>query len=409
MAEFSIRDKCKVNTNCDMDVFVGIECENGELNVHFPLGFEVSEDEKELRKDILLLISTIGATTAKKQSEISGMTREYNQTEFPIQAYLSVIYDFYVRGYYKENENVHMVAKRGKIDWSRTIKMQKPHMQDGNIFYLDFVTKKNSKKEDELITHIHEYCVYESFSKIGWLFTGSMPARPKIRYNEKLFCRVLWDKYSHTFNDKNRELFRSMLAIVQYQGNKESSRDFRYGTYKFEYVWEALIDRVYGVENKKMYFPKTTWNISGEEHDNAHLEPDTVMIYDKNIYVLDAKYYKYGNTKKAGDLPGTSSISKQITYGEYIAEQEKFRAVFGIDYHVYNAFLMPFNAIDEKWSSKINLMRIGEAVSEWKMNEKTYEKVQGILVDVKHLMKISVRQEQKEIMKLAECINSYVD
>ncbi len=404
-----IRDRCRVNTNKDADVFVGIKCEKEDISIHFPLGFEISAEEKELRKDILLLINTIAATTAKKESEIPEAADKYNQTAFPIQAYMSILYDFYARGYYREKEVVHTVAKRGKIDWNRTIKTQRPQVQDDSIFYLDFVTRKNSINEDELITRIHEYCVYESFSKIGWLFTAHMPARPRLKYNEKLFRRVLMEKYSHTFNDRNKRLFRNMLAVVNYQGDKDSSSRFQYGTYRFEYVWETLIDRVYGIDNKEDYFPRTAWILDSKRYRNSPLRPDTIMIHDGNIYVLDAKYYKYGATGKPGDLPDSESIGKQITYGEYIAGQQRFRAVHGEDYKVYNAFLMPFAAMQEKGMGNSEMIRIGEAVSEWKNNEKSYEKVQGVLIDIKGLMKISVRQEQKEILKLAECIRQYVE
>ena len=405
MKNYSIRDKCKINTNKDSDVFVGIKCENNDISIHFPLGFPISPDDNVLRKDILLLISTIGATTAKKESKVLDTGKEYNHTAFPIQAYMSVIHDFYDRGYYKENEIVHTVSKRGKINWSRTIKTQKACVQDGNVFYLDFVVKRNYINDNELITLIHEYCVYESFSKIGWLFTGKMPAKPRLKYNEKLFRRVLTDKLSHTFNDKNGRLFRDMLAIVNYQGDKDSSGNFRYGTSKFEYVWEALIDRVYGIKNKEVYFPRSIWYTDNGSRSNARLKPDTIMIHDGDVYVLDAKYYKYGATRAVSDLPESTSINKQITYGEYIATQKKFREIHGDDYKVYNAFLMPFNAMDQDGKSSGNILRIGEAVSEWKMNNQAYERIQGILVDVRHLMKISVWEEKNEIMKLAECIN----
>lgn len=409
MKNFSIRNKCKVNTNKDADVFVGIKCENGDISIHFPLGFPISPDDNELRKDILLLISTIGTTTAKKESKVLDASKEYNHTVFPIQAYMSVIHDFYARGYYQENDKEYTVSNRGKIDWNRTIKTRNPHVQDGNVFYLDFVIKKNTISNNELITLIHEYCVYESFSKVGWLYTERMPNKPRLKYNEKLFRGVLTDKLKHTYNDRNRRLFTDMLAIINYQGDTESSHYFRYGTYRFEYIWETLIDRVYGISNKKDYFPRTVWLAGERKHNNAYLEPDTIMLYDGNVYVLDAKYYKYGVSGELNDLPESASINKQITYGEYIAEQDKFREIHGDNYKVYNAFLMPFNAMDEDYKSDSNIFRIGEAVSEWKRNNKSYEKVQGILVDVKCLMKISVREEGNEIIKLAECVNRYVN
>lgn len=408
MERFSIRDKCRVNTNWDEDTFVGLKCENGDISINFPLGFDVAEDDKELRKDILLLINTIRSTTSKKDSTVIEGHKEYNTTEFPVQAYMTVIYDFYARGYYKERELKYCVSKRGKIDWGKTIKTQKAYMQNKQAYYLDFVIKKNSINSDELISLIHEYCVYESFAKMGWLFTSSMPAKPRIEFKEKLFKSVLKEKIANTFNDKNKNLFISMLAIVNCQGSDCFEQNYKYGTYRFEYVWEAIIDKVYGINGKEEFFPKTYWNINGTEVPNASLEPDTIMIFNGKVFVLDAKYYKYGVTRRVGDLPESTSVNKQITYGEYVAEQDKYRKKYGDDFKVYNAFLMPFNAASGKWQTDSDIFRMGETYGDWKDNKKSYERVQGILVDIKYLMKLSVSQNDTEIMRLAREIEKYV-
>lgn len=405
VSDFSIHEHCKVNANYEADTFVGIRCDNGEFSVNFPLGFDISDKDDELRKDILLLLNTIGATTARKESELEEQAKEYNQTAFPVQAYIAVIYDYYSRGYYIEREVNYVVSKRGKINWNRTIKTQKPYVQDGNIYYLDFVTKKNQINENELITLIHEYLVYESFAKIGWLFTKAMPKKPRLKYNEKLFRTVLRDKIAKTFNDKNRKLFMNMLAIVNYMGDSEAKKNYRYGTYRFEYVWEALIDKVFGIEGKKAYFPKATWHLEDGNYNNASLEPDTIMIWKNNVYVLDAKYYKYGATKRPGDLPESTSINKQITYGEYIAGEEKFKKIHGDDYIVYNAFLMPFNAAAHTWQGNDLIRRIGNATSNWKHGMAEYENIKGILVDVKDLMKNGMLQDYEKIEELADIIS----
>lgn len=399
MAEFSIRDKCSVNTNWDEDTFVGLKCKDEDFSVHFPLGFVIPEDDKELRRDIIVLLSVIGKTTARKESEIQNEARIYNCTEFPFQAYLSIIRDFYERGYFKEREIHFTVAKRGKIDWNRTIKTQKPYIQDNDSFYLDFVTRKNQVNENELISLIHEYCVYESFSKVGWLFTTTLPKKPRIKRNIRLFKSILITKISNTFNDRNRKLFQDMLAVILYNGEENSEKNYRYGTYRFEYVWEALINKVYGIKEKREYFPNTYWSIDGVQYENACLEPDTIMIWNGNVYVLDAKYYKYGVTRRMTDLPESTSINKQITYGEFIAEQECFKKKHGENYKVYNAFIMPYAQKNGE-----ELKNIGIAYSNWKTNEKSYENIQGILLDIKHLMYASWGQNVEEIEKLVQCI-----
>lgn len=408
MQNLNIRSKCSVNTNWDADTFVGVKCEDGDISINFPLGFEISAVDRELRRDILLLFSVLASNSNRKDSELMGQANKFDDEVFPIKAYMHIISEYYARGYYKENEVQYSVSKMGKINWNRTIKIRKPYVQGTDVFYLDFVTKKNTVNENELITLIHKFCVYDAFEKIGWLFTKSMPAKAQIKYNYKLFTAVIKEKLTNTFNDRNKMLFRNMLAIIEYQGDKESNQDYKYGTNRFEYVWESMIDKVFGIENKTDYFPKTVWNIDGTDYYNASLEPDTIMIFNNDVYVLDAKYYKYGATCRSCDLPESTSINKKITYGEYIAENQKFKQIHGSNMKVYNAFLMPFNSLKGKYKNNKEICRIGEATSNWKTNDKPYEKVQGILIDVKYLMNINVRHDESEIIKLAGVIDKAV-
>ena len=409
MLEKSLKERCHVNTNIDMDTFVGIKCVKGGISVNFPLGFHLSNDEKEIRKDILLLLNILSKNTDRKESEINNAL-EYTEVSLPIQAYLHVIADFYARGYYKERETTYTVSKKGKINWGRTIKTQNVYIQDNDLYYLNFVTKKNTVNENEMITLIHQYCVYESFLKLGWLFSSYMPAKPKIKSNPKLFEGVIKRKIANTFNDRNKQLFYNMLAIVKSLGNDGDATDFKYGTYRFEYVWESMIDKVYGIKNKTEYFPKTRWQLQGFTHENASLEPDTIMLANNAIYVLDSKYYKFGWTGIPTHLPDSASINKQITYGEFITENDKFKNGNDEAPTVYNAFIMPYDAHGKTFYTEKELHYIGTAISDWKANDglKTYEKVVGILLDVKSLMK-SHSNDKDKILSLAELIEEQVN
>lgn len=411
MTQYSIRDKCHINTNYDTDTFVGIRCDKGTFSVNFPLGFCLPDNDKELRKDILLLVNTIASTTRRRDSDVVRAAASFNELGFPIQAYLYLINDYISRGYYRERETHYHVSVKGKINWGRTIKTQKPYVQDQNAYYLKFVTKENAVNESEIISLIHEYCVYESFQKMGWLFTAVLPKKPRIRFNKRLFLSVVQEKLVQTYNDRNKALFRSMLAVINEEQREDSPLDFRYGTYRFEYVWEALIDRVFGIEGKSAFFPKTMWLLDGKYNDNACLEPDSIMLWNGNVYVLDAKYYKYGATKRPWDLPESTSINKQITYGEYISGPGKIsnKLINGKTPIVYNAFLMPYDRQSDLWKSGDSFLSIGEAISTWKSNEETYERIQGILVDVKHLMKVTVLQDESEISQLAACIEAAIE
>jgi len=111
--------------------------------------------------------------------------------------------------------------------------------------------------------------------------------------------------------------------------------------------------------------------------------PDTIMLYEDKIYILDAKYYKYGITGYPNHLPNSSSIQKQITYGEYIDKSKLFSFKAN---NIYNAFVMPFGKEAE---SDENLKFVSVGTADWKEYDEStfnYNYVLGILLDVKHII-----------------------
>jgi hypothetical protein len=105
-----------------------------------------------------------------------------------------------------------------------------------------------------------------------------------------------------------------------------------FGAENFEYVWERMIVKVFGVKNKRDFFPRTYWRHLPKNntslHENDTLEPDTIMIMDvrgkRRAFVLDAKYYRFGVMGSPLHLPSSSSLNKQITYGEYVSTLLEF-------------------------------------------------------------------------------------
>ncbi|NLT46929.1 MAG: LlaJI family restriction endonuclease, partial [Clostridiales bacterium] len=203
-------------------------------------------------------------------------------TEFPINAYMEVIAKLLKQnGYYVEKEPLFKEGTRGKVDWPKTLGKKRPLIQaNGTPAYTKYVVRVSSPKENSIITQIHKFCVYESFMKIGWLFTPYLPEKPPIARDEKMFLTVLRDKLAHIYNDNDKRLFLSMISMIEYWDDVTDERQFSYGTNQFEYVWEKLIDRVFGIKNKQDFFPKTRWTIrSGKNKTNTALEPDTIMIH----------------------------------------------------------------------------------------------------------------------------------
>ena len=386
MNKKSLKERCHIDSNEDGDSFVGVKADSEDAVVYFPLGYELPESEIDIRRDIKHLFEILAAFTQKEDRVLHMRKFEAPQSvDFPIQAYLDVINYYLDKGrYYYETEPVYKTDTRGRTDWSRTIKNQVPQIQNGSPVYLKRTVRTSKPNESNLITEINKYCVYESFDRLGWLFMPTMPEKPTILFEKRMFLAILNDKLSHTYNDADKKLFKAMIAMTQFIDDSTIDKQFYFGTEHFETVWEKLIDITFGIKNKEDYFPRTNWKerIGEMRAVPKHaLEPDSIMVIGDKFYVLDAKYYRYGCTANTDHLPESTSINKQITYGEYI-RNKKIRP----DQPLYNAFIMPFNMKENAFGLTQWHGNVAEATGEWRMNTEDYERIQGIVVDVRYLM-----------------------
>lgn len=215
-----------------------------------------------------------------------------------------------------------------------------------------------------------------------------------------MFLSTLNDALKNTFNSDKKLLFSSMIAIVNSISEQADLKEFHYGVRRFEYVWENLVDYVFGESNKDIYFPHAKWHIiSGGCTESSALEPDTIMKYSGKLFVLDAKYYKFGITGLPAHLPATSSIQKQITYGEYIAANQ-----FANEDDIYNAFIMPYAAGDGDGVLKFVSVGTADWV-DYAPETENYKYVLGILLDTRYIMRTYSRHNGREIMMLSDLIS----
>ncbi len=412
-SSFSLFDACSYNASLsEKDYFVGIKFENESLRINFPLGYKRASTEEELKKDVLNLIGVLSSLSDTNESFIQNQKIAHKENVvFPIHAYLYLIKDFLTSGYYFEKEVVYTKSSNGKANWAKTARQVKPLLQDDSVFYTEFITRKVKHNENELISQIHQYCVWESFSKIGWLFSSFVPVKPRIKFNKSLFLSIIKTKLSQTFNEKTMLLFNYMIDVIEFFDKSSESKNFTYGTNEFEYIWECMVDSAFGEKDKTKYYPHCYWEIDGKKYSSDQLEfkqsalrPDTIMITDKGTenqktFVLDSKYYRYGESRQLNHLPMSGSIIKQIAYAEYIEKKENRGELKHKSKAIYNAFIMPYESKDPS----INMKFIGSAYTDYKTGDKSYYKIKAILVDTKWLMENHNRND-KMIKELAELI-----
>lgn len=403
----SLRSRCHVNQGNEK--FVGIRADSDNAMAYFPMGYRLPLGEEDLREDIIRLIAVLSQFEKSADRTLTLLENEaVSNVNFPINAYMRIIRDFLERGsYYIEKNPVKRRGDRGHIDWSSSLKRNVAfYEEDGRPFFNDFTVKSAIRSENHLLTQIHKYCVYESFLAIDWLFTPDMPKNPHVEKNPVLFLDELRRKLAVTYNDRDKMLFQAMIAMLSRMDEKTEHKQSYFGTYRFEYIWEKLIDEVFGIKEKADYFPRTKWTLRyAEQKYNYVLKPDTIMVNNGMVYIIDAKYYRYGISGDVSHLPSSASISKQIIYGEYVDKLPWLKEKYGDDVCVYNAFLMPYNSDDNSFGIHGDLAYIGEAVSEWKDNGKAYERIQGILVDVRFLLQHYYGSHKGNIGELSQIID----
>ncbi len=428
-----IKKHCHVNTNEDGDRFVGIKADSDEIMVYFPIGYNLPDDDGQIRLDIKNLISVLSEFTTKDDRLLAMQKFEAPQTvDFPINAYRNVIeYYFSIGGnYYVETDPTYKTSATGNQDWKKTVKQQTPLVQrieipvdyeDEDIvdedeeitdapstksiyslIFTNFTVRTSTPNSNKLITQINRYCVYEAFKHLGWLYVPYMPEPPGEHPDIKTSKAIVASKLATTFDDKKKTLFQSMKRMLDFIDEQTSERQFYFGTDDFDHVWERLIDTAFGVDNKEKYFPRTRWLLDyGAVKEKRPLMPDTVMIYNGKYYILDAKCYRYGWTGVPDHLPNGADINKQITYGEYL---EKSMGVQNDS--LFNAFIMPYNMARNHFKLTSTVGNIGEAVGDWKHNKKNYERIQGIVMDTRYLMYHYMGKPMKDKVALAECIEA---
>lgn len=409
--KFVLKEHCHVASNTDGDRFVGVKADSTDVRIYFPLGYQLPDDDQELKKDVKNLFTVLASFTDKKD-RILHMDKftAPQSVDFPIQAYMNII-NYYLDhngSYYTETESTYKIDKKGKKDWGKTIKKVTPVIQGKNLVYLNSVVRQNTPNYNHLITAINKFCVYESFERIGWLYTNNTPEKALKPQAERAMLMILNDKYNNTNNDVDKLLFSSMKAMIEYIDNQTIDNQFYFGTDNFEYVWQALIDLVFGVENKNDYFPHGKWVErygTNKGKPSSALEPDSIMIYKDKYYVLDAKYYRYGVYPEEGAklLPKSADINKQITYAEFVKNNKTPK-----DANVYNAFIMPYNKYDNKFLIDDIIANVAEATGDWVPDPKDYDKIQGIVIDTRYLLKSYDGNHDKEKEILSKEIEKYL-
>lgn len=302
-----------------------------------------------------------------------------------------MINDYLANGFYVNREKVYKINQSGKINWKKT--MQSDPIVSGKSIVFPNVTVERTSSIDNLIVEIHRYCVKKSIDYIGWLFnlkSDFIEAKPFNKTVKQLYLDTIRQELEHTFVDKKKILLVHMKNVITGLDECSDNKDFVYGVDTYYYIFERMIDSIFGnVDKISRFYPTAKWQLARNDYaetESSKLRPDTIIIDATNAYILDSKFYRFGYTGDERDLPETTSIQKQITYGEYIKKNIKLNAGMSFS-NIYNAFLIPYDKSRDVFKSDHDLQYVGFAKSTWKSNDSSHEIVHTFLIDLKHVIK----------------------
>ena len=401
----NLKDICVVSSNTIDDNYVGIKFIDDEVKVYFPLGYEIPEENAECRKSIINLIKTISVGNRLINSDSKLLMNNGKEDEIPFNSFIWIINDYLNNGLYTDKEKIYIQNQNGKINWKKTLNTRF-YISGNNVVYLNPYVEKNTL-EDNIITDIHAYCVKVSIEYIGWIFGNiSVPENNIVENIFSYYITILNKEIIHSFDDRKKTLLINMKKILEMSGGRNKSKLKNYGTTQYEYIWEYMVNEVYGNENVNKYFIKTKYHLLGFDKviEATSLRPDSILSVEKDIYILDSKYYKYGITRNPLHLPNTDSVQKQITYGEHIENNYNYEKI-------YNAFILPYNKYKNPFELSNNIEYVGFSESSWKNenSSKYYEKVSVILIDTRYLIDCYTRSNDNNIDKLIASIQKIVD
>lgn len=234
-------DNLKIEPVVNANDFIGISINNGQITIKTPLCFRIDEDDKILKKNLILFLKSISIAT--KDHEYIKNNGNLVGEIWPIDSYLWIIKDFVENGFYYKREKTYSTSG-GKIEWKKTLK-KTPVYSNGNIIYNDIITSHMIPTNDE-ISEIYKFCLSKAIDRIGWIFSYNFNIHVQQHKSIKEMIMLIRQEMFNTFDDIKRQRFEHMIAILSnINSTGKSSKNSTYGIKNYYYVFERMVDRFF--------------------------------------------------------------------------------------------------------------------------------------------------------------------
>lgn len=380
-----------IATGEENNSFVGLKILGNHINFYFPESYHFDSDDFE-RDDFLDLLKTINIAKSFSGENAETYDSHIDENDLALLSYIWIIEDYLKNRFYLNTEKNIRFNQRGRVNWKRTF-MEQPMISNGNVVYKDIAVEVKSP-QDTLISEAHRYCVKKSLVFLGWMY-GLTPDIVEITSDSEKqknrYLNAIRIELDRTFDDEKHTKLKHMENVILGLDEVSDDNNIVYGVDSFHYIFERMVNSIFGTENVTEYYPTFTWGLKYSKNKDGlsgpTIRPDTIMKEkdSERIYIIDSKFYRYGSLdlSQTNGLPEAASIVKQIMYGSYV--QSKYP-----NSKVFNLFILPYDSRGNNGkiinAEESDIVYVGEVSSDWE-SDKTYGRIYTFLVDMRHIVK----------------------
>ena len=361
--------------------YVGVIYIDGYLLCCYPkylFTYDSIEDKSSCRNLLKQVLKVLHRYNTNSQSIQLYSEDNKSSSVSRISMIMALLDDYFQNGLYFNTQNVHEFNGDGEINWNRTINFIHPLWQEGDPYYLNFWTRRNTIDDKGFIQRIHECLLticsreLEEISLLDLLDINSVYLTELSLNDLGTRDYLLWritNELNLEFNSRKQYVLKLMAALLNDSSSMigEDNIDL-FGTTSFNLVWETVCAEVFdnkltiplsdlplstvkiplntlGVKPRtlKDLIERPNWtSIDGADAFSDTLKPDLISVErHENVcsfVILDAKYYTMRiESNKVEGQPGVGDVTKQYLY--QLAYKD-FIELNGIQ-EVKNCFLMP--------------------------------------------------------------------
>lgn len=312
LVEFELVDKNNIIQ------FIGLVSFHNIIIFSIPKVYELGDENKNSTLSKLILNVLYKYSKTKHYENLQSNNEDL--VVYSDYKYYYELHDIYIRnGLYNQRKIVRSEQNYFEIDWTSTINEKEAIINHKSTFYANMIGYKSSNIHS-VISIIHASVLSFLYKKYS-LFIEYRSLDETIRHlsdesyilNPNSTLSILLRAKRTIYNQAFIRLVDLLIGFFKQNTKYDINR---FITFKFETIWETVVDRLFSDSIKKtkefvnQYQRIKYKDLLGNEKELANVRPDTIIVLDEKTVVIDSKYYK----EDAISEINTYDIIKQYVY-----------------------------------------------------------------------------------------------